>query len=215
MIVDFVQKNKELFSADFEISDSISSETLGSLHYENDEGFSEFDGEWTGNLFGVTISLSFKTKSTVMSGINNYYRPCSIIVDGIESGYLHQRTAKSGLFSSFSFHEMEYNGVSYEMYPIGFGNDGMKNPVYFGEKQIAQIEKETVVVNDLHNFRIFSTDDFSAMISALFSCYMYTVAFYKHGIKVTNSTEKNYSKTTSKTLLSKYNPNFKSENFIY
>lgn len=215
MIVDFIQKSKELFSADFEIKNNDGLEFLGQLHYENEKGISKLSGEWSGKLFDREISLSFEEKSVIINEINNCCRPCLIIIDGIKKGIIYQYTEKSGLFSNYSYYKMEYKENLYEMYPIGFGKEGAKNPVYLGKKQIAQIEKDFEVINDLHNFRVFSVDDVSALISILFSCYMYTISFYKHGIKVSISKEKNYSKTKNKALLEKYNPNFKSNNFVY
>lgn len=214
MICELRQKNKDLYSAEFDLVDA-NSFSLGFMNYRNKRGMSELSGKWSGTVFQTDILLTLEAQSVASSTKNNVYRPCEIIADGKPCGRIFQKNEKTGLFQSFSYHQMTFNEETYEIFPIGFGKAGIKNPVIYKGKQIAQIEKDPIVYDDLHTFKIYSIDDTSAFVSTLFSCYMYTVAFYKHGVKATKAKETNYSKTTNKTLLSKYNPNFKKENFIF
>lgn len=66
---------------------------------------------------------------------------------------------------------MKLNGMIFDLFPIGFGNEGSKSPIYNGNKQIAQIEKDCIVYNDLHNYRIFAEDLFASQI-AIFSVFI-------------------------------------------
>ena len=104
---------------------------------------------------------------------------------------------------------MEFNDKKYDLYPIGFGNEGGKHPVYCGDTQIAQVEKPAEVRDDLHNYTIYAIDSDAAELSVLLVAYMYVNANYKPGEKVTKSYVKCYSITKNKTLLSKYDPEFK------
>ena len=96
----------------------------------------------------------------------------------------------------------------FDLFPIGFGNEGSKSPIYNGNKQIAQIEKDCIVYNDLHNYRIFAEDSFASQIAILFCIYMYINVGYKSGEKVISSKVKVVSITTNKLLKEKYNPEF-------
>jgi len=68
-----------------------------------------------------------------------------------------------------------------------------------------------ISLNVLHNYDIYSVDKEGAFISVLTSCYMYVTTCYKSGVKVIESVKKNYSKTTNKKLIAKYNPEWINE----
>ena len=82
--------------------------------------------------------------------------------------------------------------------------------VYNENKQIAQIEKDLTIYNDLHNYKIYSIND--TFITVLMCLYGYINSSYKLGEKEIKSVLKGYSKTFNKELLAKYNPNWINEN---
>ena len=129
--------------------------------------------------------------------------------DDRREGDVWQCDRKTGMLSIISFYQMEFDDKKYGLYPIGFGNEGGKHPVYCGDTQIAQVEKPAEVRDDLHNYTIYAVDSEAAARSVLLVAYMYVNANYKPGEKVTKSYVKCYSVTKSKTLLSKYDPEFK------
>ena len=126
-----------------------------------------------------------------------------------KKGDVWQCDRKTGMFRISSFYQMEFNDKKYDLYPIGFGNEGGKHPVYCGDTQIAQVEKPGEIRDDMHNYTIYAIDSDAAELSVLLVAYMYVNANYKPGEKVTKSYVKCYSVTKSKTLLSKYDPEFK------
>lgn len=83
--------------------------------------------------------------------------------------------------------------------------------IYRKEEQIAQIEKSTIIHNDLHYYDIYATEQLSAIEAVLFSVYGYVISCFKPGEKVTKSYCKYYHTTTDPFLLSKYHPEFLKE----
>lgn len=121
--------------------------------------------------------------------------------------YIELKQKDADLFSA-DF-EIIRDSSFYKMYPIGFGKEGAKNPIYCGEEQIALIEKDCEVVNDLHTYKLFCLTEQSSVIALLFAMYMYSMTGYKVGEKVTKSVEKRVSITTNKHLKAMYDPSFK------
>lgn len=107
------------------------------------------------------------------------------------------------LSSRYDHHKMTVTGLEYQLYPIGYGKGGYRNPVYQGNAQIALVEKDAVVYNDLHSYTITAADEQNIFISILFCCYMYTIGCYVPGEKVSQSVVKNFNKSTNKELLAK------------
>lgn len=128
-----------------------------------------------------------------------------------EKGTVYQTTYKGGLLHSFEFHEMILEQNTYHLYGIALGKEGSKFPIYEGAKQTAQAEKDCIIYNDMHNYRIYADGEESAWIALLFCLYMYVNACYEPGKKVRKSVEKFISVTTNETLLQKYDPHFKDD----
>lgn len=203
MILDVIQISKELFSANFIINRG--SKQIGSFLLQGRLGSME------AIICGCFGERSFEMKygSTDDLDIKYPFRPYIISENNIEYGTIYQTKYKGGLFNKFDYHQMKKNGLTFDLFPIGFGKEGSKSPIYIENKQIAQIEKESIVYNDLHNYRIYAKDDYSAYIAILFVVYMYINAGYKAGEKELSSTVKVVSTTTNKILKGKYNPDFK------
>lgn len=135
------------------------------------------------------------------------FRPYDVYLDGKEYGTVFQ-TEEGSLLSRITYHQFVLDDTVYSMYPILFGAEGMKNPVYRGMTQIAQIEKDNVIYDDLHHYRIFAADEAVVLIAVIFCSYLWVNAFYMPGTVVSSSVKKIIGKTTDRRLLKKYDPTF-------
>lgn len=204
MIFEIVQSKKELFAANFDITRNHNN--IGWLHLQGQLG--SMEALWNGKV----EDESFIMKDGRLNWIayKNAFRPYVFRWNNGEIGAVYQTEYKESVFSKISFHRLITKQYSYELYLIGFGKEGTKCPVYLGNKQIALIEKDVLVYNDLHSYSVFSIDEKSSHIAVIFSCYMYINACYKPGVKITSSVQRVFNKTNSKLLKSKYDPEFKS-----
>lgn len=204
MYCELVQQNKELFAADFNIV--VSDTIVGNLHLEGMLGSMEVSV--TGTYFDTHISMKHASKKTKIVA-NNPFRPYSISINNADNGYVYQTEFKKGLFNRYDFHQIQITHDVYDMYPIGFGKEGAKNPIYKNDTQVALIEKDCEIINDLHVYKITCINEQEIIIALIFAMYMYINAGYKPGIKATKSVHHVISTSTNKLLKEKYNPNFK------
>ena len=121
----------------------------------------------TGKLFEHSFEMRFG-KSDIIE-MAHPFRPYIIDKNGVQNGIVYQTKFNGGLFKKFDYHQMKKAGITYDLFPIGLGTDGSKSPIYQDNSQIAQIEKDCVVYNDLHTYKIFAQDEFSGEIAVLFA----------------------------------------------
>ncbi len=193
------QKSKDLFKAEFEILEN--DIVVGNIFLQGKLGSMEVELNLI--IYNQNLSLKYSTDKT--DKIIKKFRPYSILQDNNIIGEMFQTEFRKNIFSKYDFNRCIYNNKEYNLYSIGLGKKSA-SVLYSDNTQLAQIEKEGIVYNDLHNYNIYSIDKESASISVLMSIYMYISTCYKPGIKVKESVVKNYSKTTNKELLNKYNP---------
>ena len=191
------QINKDLFSATFEIIEN--EKTIGNISLEGHFGSMEttLNGKIYDHHFFLKYNVSSKEK----------FRMYDILENNIRVGEVYQTIFKNNIFSKYEYIKCVYENSEYCSYSIGLENKAV-NCIYLGNKQVAQIEKDGTVYNDLHEFVIYAKDKQNLLIGLIVSCYMYINTCYKPGIKTKQSVVKNYSKTTNKNLLTKYNPNW-------
>jgi hypothetical protein len=202
MILRLIQKNKELFAAKFVICRG--AEEVGHASLQGRLGSRE--AHISGEFNGTTFELSFERH---ISTAAKAFRPYLIEQNGRKAGAVYQTWYKKGCFRQIGFCQMIHDDLTYDLYPVSFRDEGSKSPVYAGESQISQIEKDCVVHNDLHEYTIFSIDEHAALISVLFCLYMYVHACYKPGEKAVKSVTKTMSVANDPFLEEKYNPHFK------
>lgn len=202
MVLDVIQVTKDLFSASFVINRG--NDEIGNFSLQGRLGSMEAE------IQGKINERCFKMAYGKMDDLEvvHPFRPYTIYEANFPNGTVYQTKFNGGLFKKFDYHQMKLNGITFDLFPIGFGNEGSKSPVYNANRQIAQIEKDCIVYNDLHNYRIFAEDLFAAQVAIFFSIYMYINAGYKPGTKVVSSKVKVVSTTTNKVLKAKYNPDF-------
>lgn len=202
MILDIIQVSKDLFSANFLINRGANQ--IGSFSIQGRLG--SMEASITGEILEQRFGMNFGKLDDVE--VSHPFRPYLLSENGIVDGMVYQTKYKGGVFKKFDYHQMKKGGITFDLFPIGFGNEGSKSPIYLGNKQIAQIEKECIVYNDLHDYRIYVKDDYASKIAIFFTIYMYVNASFKPGEKIVSSTVKVVSVTTNKLLKEKYNSEF-------
>lgn len=202
MILNIVQNSKDLFYASFVIKHG--SVEIG--HFFLQGKFGSMEARISGIINGESFEMAYGKTDRLKFG--KLFRPYVISELDKVNGVVYQTQSKDSWLKRFNYHQMKIQDNIYDLFPIGFGNDGSKNPIYNGNEQIAQIEKECIVYNELHKYRIYAKDIYAAQISIFFCIYMYINAAYRPGEKVVLSKTKMVSKTTNKLLLEKYDPLF-------
>lgn len=210
MILKIEQQRKELFSADFTIWHL--EKKVGSISVQGKLG--SMEAEITIHLFDKDYYMVYAggfLKERPLPDKSKAYRPYKIFNSEHRIlGNIAQIDQREGWFTTISYmHMYIVDQEQYDLYPIGFGAEGGKHPVYCGNKQIAQIDKPCEIYNDLHHYTIYAVDQDAAEISALFAAYMYINASFEPGQKVKQSYTKCTSITLNKTPKQKYNPDFK------
>ncbi len=206
MIIELKQINKELFSSRFVINRG--KNEIGTVFLKGELGSMEADIFVDFN--GTKIEMRHGRDKTIDV---KAFRPYLISQNDEHIGTVYQTQYNGGIFKKYDFHQMVKAGLTYDLFPIAFGDDGVKCPLYLASEQIAQIEKDNIVYDELHNYRIYSKDENAGLLSLLFCMYMYVNACYKPGVKVVESKVKNNFVTKNKMLLEKYNPAFKEKIF--
>ena len=201
MSISFVQQYKKLYAAGFTVfhNDAV----IGTLSMKGRLGSRE--GQWNGTVMGRQISMKR------CSGVPGF-RPYEISVDGRLAGSVSQIDVKTGLLSGHQYHQLQLEGRSYQLYAVGLGKQGGVCSLYCDGSQLAEIDTEATVYNELFRFETFAVDTDSAFVSILLCCYMYMLGCYRPGEAVSSSVRTRVTVTTNKDLLAKYDPNFKAMN---
>ena len=198
MKLDIKQVNKELFSAQFVICREL--EEVGRI---------EVEGKLLSLLTHIYVHYNEKTYEVVQpkqyNAINNSFK---IMEDNQKVGEIMCLTRKTGWFSQYTYVVFRFKNKIYKAFPIGLGKEGIKIPIYVGNKQIAQINKECIVIDDLHHFQLFAHNEEDIISTIILSIYYYFVNNYKPGEKKISYKETVYIKDNNKELKSKYNPEF-------
>lgn len=202
MILNIEQVSNGLFSADFIINRGTSE--VGKISVQGRLGSMEatIEGTFLDKRFNMYCIKPSLRKS------KNIFRQYAISDSVSEKGTVYQISKKQGLFKGYGYRQMDYCGVSYEMFSLGMGEDGYKSPIYYQGRQTAQIDKDCVVYDQLHKYKIFAVDEHSANIAVMFCAYYFVSGVYTPGEKVTSSKSKYISVTKNKQLLRKYDPEF-------
>lgn len=195
------QKNKEMYSAEFEILENDS--VVGQVFINGKVG--SIDAIVDGTFYNKNFSLKFANK--VLPGSNKKFRPYNIIENKNITGETFQTVFKKNFFSKYEYIKCNYNEEEFKLYSIGFG-DKQVCVIHKNDIQISQIEFSNAIYNDLHDYTIYIKDDDNTFISILLTCYLYVIGKFKPGVKVTKSVVKYYQKDSNKDLISKYDPDW-------
>ena len=200
MRLKITQNIKEMFEADFSIYDGANQIGTAKVNGSIKSPESIVKINICGEKIKLSRSHSFREKYT--------YRPYTIQINEVESGNVFQTEKRKSLFSSYGYQKAYVFSKEYYMYPIGFGDDGIKNPIYCFDKQIGLLLKSTEVYNDLHHFELVVDSEDNIIPTLIMGFYIYVKAFFKPGEKASNSRKVLKAVTTEKELLNKYNEEF-------
>ncbi len=205
MIIDIKQQNKEMFEANFEIVSN--NNKLGKINVKGKLWSMEvsLNGIYNNTPFEFKYNGGFLIKTK-----NKMHRPYQIIENNNIIGDIYQTDKKTGLFSGYGYNTLFYNSNVYNEYSIGFGKE-LKKVIYSNDIQVAQINQDLIIYDDLYNFKIYLKDEKYSLISIFFVCYNYIIGCFNPGVKIKKSVTKCYIKTTNKELNSKYNPDWINE----
>ena len=195
------QKNKEMYSAEFEILENDS--VIGQAFIKGKLGSMEAIVDCT--FHNKNLSLKFANK--ILTGSSKKFRPYNIIENENITGEIFQTVFRKNFFSKYEYIKCNYNEEEFKLYSIGLGDKSVC-VIYENDIQISQIEFSNVVYNDLHDYTIYIKDDDNIFISILLNYYLYVVGKFKPGVKVSKSVVKYYQKDSNKDLISKYDPDW-------
>lgn len=205
MIFEIIQTSVDLFSAAFVIRSAVGEE-LGQIRLQGSirTYTADIDGYFQQHRFSLRFGLRDRH---AIEG--KKVQPYTVFLDDRESGAVFETLCRQSLFKSYSFHRLVLNGVEYDRFPIGMGEEGGKHPIYHGNHQVALIEKDAVVYNALHQYHVYAEDERAGFCAVLFACYMHVMGAYRAGEKVQKSVVKRVTYTREPGLLEKYDPHFK------
>ena len=195
------QKTKDLFSGNFEIYEN--DNIIGEINFEGQLGSMEVS--LNGSFYDKTFS--FECTNKLFPGTKKKFRTYNILENNNIVGNIFRSMIKNSFFLRTFYFDLIYNNKEYLSYLIGLGEKTI-SAIYLDNTQIAQVEHSNTIINDLHNYEIYSEDKETAYISIIIACYSYILVGYKAGQKSISSKSIAFEKTTNKYILEKYNPNF-------
>ena len=195
------QKNKDLYSGEFEIIEN--NQVIGNIYFKGQLGSMEVS--LNGSFYDK--SFSFECTNKLFAGTKKKFRTYNILENNNVVGNIFRSMIKNSLFLRTFYFNLTYNNKEYLSYQIGLGEKTI-SAIYLDNNQIAQVEHNNTIINDLHNYEIYCEDKKTAYISIIIACYSYILGTYKPGQKSISSKSIAFEKTTNKYILEKYNPNF-------
>lgn len=135
--------------------------------------------------------------------------PCDIMEAGGPPIGRIARLREGTLFSSISYTELHLYDRVFHIYEIGLGKEGMKYPVYEGGAQIAQIEKDPVVYDNLDAYTLCSLDDFGELAALLTALFLDFHDYRNAGERARGQKSVQYVYTRKQEVLAKYDPSFR------
>ena len=200
MILDVIQNSKELYAADFRIERA--GVPCGQMRLEG--GMTTIEGRWEIAIAGKTLAVT-PGRRTLGSGES---RPYGVALGGQPLGRIAQIREKCGPWKRLDVVRLTLGGTEYDLYSIMLGKEGGKCPIHSGGVQAAEIDKDSVVYDDLHSYRLYALREDGGLAAVLLCAYLYVIGPYKPGVKVKSGVARYYGTTKDKALLEKYDPCF-------
>ena len=212
MILRIGQMEKDYFVAEFLFFGA--EKLVGGMNVRGSLIFTETTIDM--ELFGNRYHLYPSTKNPIYTGFplpderDTAYRPYNVSKKGKGiQGMIYQVDRKTGKEDVCAFYQMEYAGKWYDLYPVSFESEGELYLLYCGNQQVAQVEKDMVIVDGQYDYDIYAVDQTAAEVAALMCAYIYVYCDFTPGQKINRSVVIYTKITTDKTLLEKYDPTFK------
>lgn len=205
MILYVLQTNNERYGASFEIIQD--GYIVGSAALQGHAAFPEgswqiayLNWKWTMCPLPASELPAFLRQRKGMNAARPYRTEKAVI-------YLGHR--KSGVFKPVcNFVRMESNAGIFETFSVGCGKEGIKSPLFEGDRQVALAESGSAIFNDLHHYRIAALDETAAREALNTVFYCYVIGAYHAGKKTVEGKYFHIVKTTAKELKAKYDPLF-------
>ena len=208
MILGIEQLNKKLYEADFQIRRGKAA--AGRVTVKGMPGQMEAD-----------IRLELLGKQYVLSCEGNHHAPSkekrrpeqketayrTYLISGEKAGRICQIKRKTGMFSAADFQELQLGNQIFYKYVRVFQTEG-KHSVYARERQIAQVDTSSEIIDDMHRYKIYAADSESAEIAALFCAYGYLLTGFRPGQEIRKGYYKQASVSFDKTFADRYHPDF-------
>ena len=206
MMIRMQQTEKTMNTAQFSLL--YKDNTLGELLYTNDK-IGPY-GKWEATIQKTGVILTKDTHDTVIP-LQEAFQPLDIIVDNDFVGCIYQTESKRNFFDRFTYHKMLYQNKEYCIYPIGFGRDGTRIPIYLAQEQIAQVNKAAVVYRDLHHYELHMKREDDIIPCTIGCMYLYMMGCFDPTTTVTQGKKTIINTDRNKRLLSYYHPDFMDE----
>lgn len=111
---------------------------------------------------------------------------------------------------STPLYKIELNSQQWTVYMVGKGRQGLKFPIYdANEKQIALMEKDVFVKNNLDRYDLYALDQTGILISTLFGIYYDWKDFRNQGEFRAHKASVSITFSLKKSVKDKYDPSFK------
>lgn len=169
-------------------------------------------GTFVFDILGRTYEMVYEPLQQIGSWLRRAKEktdvPYTVHENGELFGRISIKRSNGGLLKRYEYYSLETRSEAYDMYEIGLGKDGLKYPIYCGERQIALIEKDVTVYNNLDFYHISTSDDNAAIIATIFGMYLDASSYAHRGEFVKKSVETTYYLTTNSELKAKYDKNF-------
>lgn len=135
-----------------------------------------------------------------------------LLSDGNRIGYVYPDLVeqKKILFLSFGYDYFvfNFNGVDYNAFEVGLGEDKHFICVYNGEETVAIIKKHDEKINYCDKYTIYSIDDTLMLPMSVLAMYFDCIRYPDHGEIVDEFQGDDSFLTTQKELNAKYDPTF-------
>lgn len=107
-------------------------------------------------------------------------------------------------FSGSMTYTIEWAGRKFTMYDVGLGSQGIKLPIYEGERQVALVEKQGVVRDMLDSYEVYTIEDGLFPMIVLAALYYDRENFSDRGKQAAASTRSTTTFSLSDKQLAKY-----------
>lgn len=173
-----------------------------------------FGGSYRIVSCGRECTLSYDVKERLLGfGKNKADKkrvPYKILdVFGDSCGAIYEKRTDGFFFNRYNYYDVDLDGKTYTMYIVGLGNEGTKYPVYLGKKQVALIEKEVIIHDNLDHYTVYTIDDSFNFLAYLICLYVDARFYGNRGEVSPNKMEKSVTITYNKKVKRKYNEAFK------
>jgi hypothetical protein len=111
----------------------------------------------------------------------------------------------------YTYEQLRFGELSYEMYPIGLGDYGIVYPVYRGEKQAALVTRPPWVDDGMYQFTVYVADGTDPVVPILLAMHLFVADFFRPLAALPPGRTNICAITRDLELLAKYDPEFEKQ----